>query len=115
VKITSPPAHSAQLTKSPIGQIEGFRGDIFNLGGGAANSLSLREGTALLEKKLGHGTTITVEEAVRKADLPIYFTDNRKALHDLKWQPKVTLDEGFERILEWLRKNEAMLRARYVS
>ena len=103
------------LVELQMGQIERFRGDIFNLGGGAANSLSLREGTALLEKKLGHGTTITVEDTVRKADLPIYFTDNRKALHDLKWQPKVTLDEGFERILEWIRKNEAMLRARYIS
>jgi nucleoside-diphosphate-sugar epimerase len=45
--------------------------------------------------------------------LPIYFTDNRKAARVLGWQPKVTLDLGFERILEWIRANEASLRARY--
>jgi CDP-paratose 2-epimerase len=103
------------LVELQMGQMERFRGDIFNLGGGAANSLSLREGTALLEKKLGHGTSFTTEDAIRKADLPIYFTDNRKAIRELKWEPKVTVDQGFDRILEWIRKNEATLRARYVS
>jgi len=101
------------LVELQMGQMERFRGDIFNLGGGTMNSLSLREGTALLEHKLGYGTTITTEETARKADLPIYFTDNRKAARVLGWQPKVTLDQGFERILEWIRANEASLRARY--
>jgi nucleoside-diphosphate-sugar epimerase len=62
---------------------------------------------------LGRGTTITTEDAVRKADLPIYFTDNRKAGKILNWQPRVNLDEGFDRILAWIRSNEATLRARY--
>ena len=101
------------LVELQMNQINRFRGDIFNLGGGFANSLSLREGTALLEKKLGRGTTITTEDAVRKADLPIYFTDNRKAGKVLNWRPAVTLDAGFDRILAWIRSNEATLRARY--
>jgi CDP-paratose 2-epimerase len=94
-------------------QMDRFRGDIFNVGGGAANSLSLREGTQLLERKLGHGTTITAEDTIRKADLPIYFTDNRKVSTTLNWRPSVTIDEGFERILAWVRSNEAVLRRRY--
>ena len=101
------------LVELQMNQMDRFRGDIFNLGGGAENSLSLREGTQLLERKLGHGTTITSEDAVRKADLPIYFTDNRKAAKMLKWHPKVTIDEGFDRILEWIRSNEASLKSRY--
>ncbi len=101
------------LVELQMNQIERFRGDIFNLGGGAANSLSLREGTALLERKLGRSTAITTEDAVRKADLPIYFTDNRKAGRMLNWQPTVSLDAGFDRILAWIRSNEATLRTRY--
>ena len=101
------------LVELQMNQMDRFRGDIFNLGGGAENSLSLREGTQLLEQKLGHGTTVTSEDAVRKADLPIYFTDNRKVAKMLKWRPKVTIDEGFDRILEWIRSNEASLRSRY--
>ena len=101
------------LVALQMGQISRFRGDIFNIGGGAANSLSLREGTHLLESKLGHGTSITVEDAVRKGDLPIYFTDNRKGLNQLKWQPRVSLDQGFDKILAWIRANEDLLRKRY--
>ena len=101
------------LVELQMGQMDRFRGDIFNLGGGAANSVSLREGTEWLEKRLGYGTTFTVEDSVRKADLPIYFTDNRKAARILKWQPKISIDEGLEQILAWIRANEAVLRTRY--
>src|ERR1043166_5400857 len=96
-----------------MGEISRFRGDIFNLGGGAANSLSLREATHLLESKLGHGTDITVEDSVRTGDLPIYFTDNRKSIRQLKWQPRVSLDQGFDKILAWIGTNEDALRKRY--
>ena len=101
------------LVELQMNQMDRFRGDIFNLGGGAENSLSLREGTELLERKLAHKTTITSEDVMRKADLPIYFTDNRKATRMLRWQPKVTLDAGFDRILEWIRLNEGSLKSRY--
>jgi len=101
------------LVELQMGQIGRFRGDIFNLGGGSANSLSLREGTSLLERKLGFGTNITVEESVRKGDLPIYFTDNRKGARELNWKPLVTLDQGFDKILAWIRANEDTLRKRY--
>jgi CDP-paratose 2-epimerase len=101
------------LVELQMGRMDRFRGHVFNLGGGAANSLSLREGTALLEKKLGHGTSIAVEEGVRKGDLPVYFTDNRKAAAELNWKPSVTLDQGFDQILAWIRANEEVLRKRY--
>jgi len=101
------------LVELQMKQMEQFRGDIFNLGGGAANSLSLQEGTQLLERKLGHGTAISTEGTIRKADVPIYFTDNRKAERLLKWKPKVSIEKGFEEILDWIRANETPLRARY--
>lgn len=102
------------LVELQMGHMDRFRGDIFNLGGGAANSLSLREGTHLLEKKLGHATTITVDDSLRKGDLPIYFTDNRKCEKHLRWKPAVTLDQGFDQILAWIRSNEEVLRKRYM-
>jgi len=101
------------LVELQMGQIGRFRGEIFNFGGGFANSLSLREGTLLLEHKLGHGTNIAVEDSARKGDLPIYFTDNRKGAKELNWTPSVNLDQGFEKILRWIRTNEDALRKRY--
>jgi CDP-paratose 2-epimerase len=102
------------VVETQMNQMDRFRGDIFNVGGGADNSLSLREGTQLLERKLGHGTTITVEDTIRKGDLPIYFTDNRKIAQDLRWQPSISLDRGFDQILAWIRANEDALRKRYI-
>jgi len=102
------------LVELQMAEIGRFRGDVFNLGGGAANSLSLREATRLLESQLGHGTEITVEDSLRKGDLPIYFTDNRKGAQQLDWQPRVSLQQGFDRILRWIRANEDQLRKRYI-
>jgi len=102
------------LVELQMAQIERFRGDIFNVGGGAANSLSLREGSELLERKLGHGTSITTEDTLRKADLPIYYTDNRKIAREINWHAQTSIDAGFARILDWISANEAALRKRYL-
>ncbi len=103
------------LLELQLAQIERFRGDVFNIGGGGANSLSLRECTALLEQKLGQSTTITSDDTLRRGDIPLYFTDNRKIGKVLNWQPRVTLDAGIEQILAWIRANESELRKRYLG
>jgi CDP-paratose 2-epimerase len=104
-----------RLVKLQMDRISHCRGEVFNLGGGAANSLSLLEATRLVESKLGRSMHIPYEEAARTADIALYFTDNRKASKVLGWQPQITLQQGFDRIFEWIRKNEAELRARYLQ
>jgi CDP-paratose 2-epimerase len=101
------------LVELQLAQIDKFRGDIFNAGGAAANSLSLREATTLLEQKLGHSTAITTEDSWRRGDIPIYFTDNRKISREMNWQPRITIDAGLNQILAWIRANETELRKRY--
>jgi CDP-paratose 2-epimerase len=104
-----------RLVELEIAQIGRLRSGVFNAGGGAANSLSLLEATRFLEKKLNRSMSITHEEQPRKADTVIYITDNRKVERALGWQPKVNLEEGWNSILSWVRKNEAQLSLRYRS
>jgi CDP-paratose 2-epimerase len=104
-----------RLVDLEIGQIGRLRSGVFNAGGGAANSLSLLEATQFLEKRLGRSMSIAHEENPRKADTVIYITDNRKVERVLGWQPKVSLEEGWNSILDWIRKNEAQLSLRYRS
>ncbi|MBZ5700730.1 MAG: NAD-dependent epimerase/dehydratase family protein [Acidobacteriia bacterium] len=104
-----------RLVDLQMDRISRFRGEVFNAGGGAANSLSLLEATQLFTKATGRSLTITHEESPRKADLALYSTDNRKVERVLGWKPQVSLGEGLDRVLDWIRKNEAELRARYVS
>lgn len=94
-------------------QIASFRGEVFNLGGGAANAISLCEATKQMQEISSRSTNIAVSEQARKGDVVLYWTDNRKALEKLGWRPKTDLQTGFVRIFEWIRENDAELRARY--
>ena len=98
-----------------IKKIARFRGEVFNLGGGAANAVSLREATAAMQEISSRTSPITVSDKARQGDIVLYWTDNRKAAQQLDWKPKTDLRTGFVRIFDWIRENEAELRSRYVS
>lgn len=104
-----------RLVDLQMENIHRIAGQVFNIGGGRGNSISLVEATAMLREKLGREIPITNEDAARKADQILYFTDNRKAEKLLGWSPRVTLSEGHDRVLAWLRKHEAELGTLYVS
>lgn len=103
------------LADLEIKEINRFRGEVFNAGGGAANTLSLLEATQEMRKRIGRSTAIVEEPAPRKADIPVYFTDNRKVENSLGWKPKTGLDRGLQEILQWIRENEVELRKLYCS
>jgi len=104
-----------ELLDLQIKQIARFRGETFNLGGGRENSISLREATKSMQEISSRSTSILEEEKARRGDIALYWTDNRKAARELGWQPRTNLSAGIERIFEWICKNEADLRFRYLS
>ena len=97
-----------------INQIAKFRGDVFNLGGGVGNSISLREATTLMREISSRTTPISQCDKPRRGDIILYWTDSRKAAQQLLWTPKTDLRGGFTRIFDWIRENEKELRQRYV-
>lgn len=103
-----------ELLDLQIKQISQFRGEVFNLGGGAANSISLREATTAMQEISSRSTLITQSENARRGDIVLYWTDNRKAVWQLGWKLKTDLRTGFVRLFEWISKNETQLRARYL-
>ncbi|HUN64341.1 MAG TPA: NAD-dependent epimerase/dehydratase family protein [Candidatus Sulfotelmatobacter sp.] len=104
-----------ELLGAQISRIGEFRGEVFNLGGGAANSISLCEATKAMQEISGRSTPITISDEPRKGDILLYWTDNRKAAERLNWQPRVDLRTGFKHIFEWIRDNEAELRSHHVK
>jgi CDP-paratose 2-epimerase len=101
------------LLDMQIAQITRFRGEVFNLGGGAGNAISLQEATQSMQDISSRSTSITVSDQPRRGDIALYWTDNRKAALQLGWKPRTDLRIGFQRIFEWIRQNETELRARY--
>ncbi len=84
-----------------------LRGEMFNIGGGPGNSISLRELVALLEELLGRWIPVH-ESAWRTGDQRVYVSNVNKARALLGWRPRVSPRKGVERYLAWA---EALLKA----
>lgn len=86
--------------------IDNSAGEIFNVGGGLQNTISVwREFAPLLEEKIGK--RIPTEQADwRPGDQKIYVSDIRKAENILKWQPKISVDEGISNLVDWVKQIE---------
>lgn len=79
-------------------------GQVFNIGGGIENSLSLLELFAMLEKMLG----VKMEYKQlpwRESDQKVFVADIKKAQKIIGWTPKVNSQEGIRKMVEWLKLN----------
>ena len=88
------------------GEVAGIEGETINLGTGIEITIRMlaREIIALT----GKAVTIEVEEArirPEKSEVQRLLSDNRLAKERLGWQPKVTLEDGLRRTIEWVAAN----------
>jgi CDP-paratose 2-epimerase len=86
------------------------KGQIFNVGGGLENTVSLAELTDFCSKITGNTITIGSSIENRPGDLPIYITDNSKIKQFSNWQPEIKVEHLLNEIFDWLKKEENQLR-----
>lgn len=82
--------------------IDKTTGEVYNIGGGSNNTLSLLELLELLEQKIGKKISIHYDQT-RHGDQPIYISDIRKAQHHFGWMPKTIPQEGVQKLINWVR------------
>lgn len=82
---------------------ESLRGEVFNIGGGPSNTISLLELVHLLTK-LGAPKARLAFAPWRLADQKVYVSDIAKAKRILGWEPRIGVREGVFRLLEWVKK-----------
>jgi CDP-paratose 2-epimerase len=88
-------------------RIDAVSGQVFNVGGGPANTLSLLELVGQLEK--GFGCKLSPPFAAwRPGDQRVFTTNINKAQRLLGWSPKVSPDAGVHRLLDWVRQNQEL-------
>ena len=85
-------------------RIDDVAGEVFNLGGGPSNTLSLRELVGLLEAHFGRSLDPAFADW-RPGDQPVFVADIRKANAKLGWSPNVPTGEGVARLLAWIGEN----------
>lgn len=80
-------------------------GAVYNMGGGADNSLSLLELVELLDDL--HPTDLKLEFGdVRPGDQPVYIANANKAREELGWKPQVDPAQGVEKLYRWVVENK---------
>jgi len=82
---------------------------VFNMGGGAKNTLSLLELLELLEDLIGKRSKITFTDW-RPSDQKVYISDISNAKEKLSWSPKVSPQEGVKRLIKWVEENARLFR-----
>lgn len=89
-----------------IHSLEKLKGQTFNVGGGATNTLSLYETTQLCQEITGHQVPITPVLETRTGDIPIFITDSRQVMAATRWQPKRDAKTTLSEIYEWIHQFE---------
>jgi CDP-paratose 2-epimerase len=84
-------------------------GRAFNLGGGPANSVSLRELIAFMSELLGRDVDLRYEDW-RAGDQRYFVADTRQAREALGLSPAVPWKEGVALLAEWLRESRGLNR-----
>jgi CDP-paratose 2-epimerase len=91
-----------------IEKIDVAAGQVYNIGGGPSNVMSVwAEFRLLLEKLLGKEIPVARGDW-RPGDQKVFYADVRKAERELGWSPKIGVEEGVERLFEWVRENEKL-------
>lgn len=88
-----------------LSQPEKSAGNIYNVGGGPANTMSVwTEFGPILAELFGHEIKVGWGDW-RPGDQRIFVSDIRKAEQELGWKPKVGVKAGIRQLFEWAQAN----------
>lgn len=83
-------------------------GQIFNIGGGPSNVISVwTEFGPILESLTGSVIPVNYSDW-RPGDQVIYVSDIRKAENSFGWKPLISVNEGITRLFNWAQENRTL-------
>jgi CDP-paratose 2-epimerase len=84
--------------------IDKLVGQVFNIGGGPQNTVSLLEIVDTIKEKAGKEMTVSFEDW-RTGDQFYYVSNTSKFKEATGWEPKYTVEKGVEHLVRWLCEN----------
>lgn len=88
-------------------RIDVAAGQVYNVGGGPNNTLSLRELLTYLGERQGSEIPFRSEDW-RPGDQKVFVSDIRRAGRDLQWTPKVGREQGLDLLYDWVAANKPL-------
>jgi CDP-paratose 2-epimerase len=93
--------------RAALARIAQVKGRAYNLGGGPANAVSLRQVLAAIEGIVGHPLDVGFEEW-RAGDQRYYVSDTRRVAADLGLTAPLPWRQGLVRLAEWLAESRGL-------
>lgn len=90
-----------------VANIERAAGKIYNIGGGRAHTLSLRQLLAHLGELRQQPIPFSTADW-RPGDQPVYISDIAKAQRELEWTPRIDPVTGVGQLWSWIKDNRAL-------
>lgn len=88
-----------------IENIEVTKGQVFNMGGGSSNTLSVwSELGPMLSGLLGKKVEVAYSDW-RPGDQKVFVADIRKAQRVFGWEPKINVEQGVKQLFDWVQVN----------
>lgn len=84
-----------------LNKINKIQGSVYNIGGGRKNTVSLIGLIKIIEKRFKKPAHYSFQKE-RPGDQKIFFSDNKKVYQELGWKPKIGIDEGLNKLSEWV-------------
>jgi len=88
-----------------VKKINQARGQVYNVGGGPANAISLLELIKILENELAERIKVSFARK-RLGDQQYYVSNIDKIKKDLSWQPLISKEKGVRQLINWMKKNQ---------
>jgi CDP-paratose 2-epimerase len=90
-----------EVMQRAVDRVEETPGEVFNIGGGAANAVTVRGVIDSLSEITGRRVPIETGPW-RSGDQRIYVSDTTKAERLLGWRPRTGWRQGLEQLVRWL-------------
>ncbi len=101
-----------ELYEKAVLQKEKCAGEIYNVGGGPAFTMSLNELVGILNDRFNENLDPEKDEW-RPGDQKVYVSNIAKVAADLGWKPTTGIRQGIDQMADWIAENQAIL-AHYV-
>lgn len=98
------------LVNKQLHSFSRFSGQLYNVGGGLEYSASLVELTETCVRVTGNKTEILKDGMARKADIPLYITDNTKISSQSGWKAEKDIENIVQDIFKWINDNNTNLK-----
>ena len=90
-----------QAMLAAMERIDAVAGEVFNIGGGPKNAVSIRGVLDRLMDLTGRNVLIRMASG-RPGDQKVYVSDTDKAKRMLEWAPTTSWTRGLEKLVEWM-------------